>query len=86
MLKLYTNAETAARLNIKPNTLEIWRHYGKGPRFLKLGAGKQAPIRYAEADIVAWLEECAFSSTSAYSPHGQASSKHDNRSSSGVSE
>lgn len=52
------------------NTLEIWRLHGKGPRFRKLGAGKQAPVRYVEDDVLAWLDEQSFASTSAYSPAG----------------
>lgn len=65
---LRTNEEAAKRLNIKPNTLEIWRGKGKGPKFIKLGDSKQAPIRYRDTDIDEWLEQQSFSSTSAYSP------------------
>lgn len=80
-----TNAETAKLLGYKPNTLEIKRCQGKGPPFIKLGDTPQAPVRYRRADVMAWLEERKFQSTSAYSPHGQASTKHHNRSSSDAS-
>ena len=67
-MKLLTNQQAADMLGVKSNTLEIWRLHGKGPRFRKLGAGKQAPVRYVEDDVLAWLDEQSFASTSAYSP------------------
>ncbi len=68
---LRTNDETAALLDIKPNTLEIWRGKGKGPEFIKLGDSKQAPVRYHIDDINAWLESRKFRSTSAYAPNAK---------------
>lgn len=65
-INLLTNAETAELINILPNTLEIWRGKGKGPIFLKMGPEKQAPVRYRESDVKAWLEERLCSSTSQY--------------------
>lgn len=64
--KLLTSAETAELLGILPNTLEIWRGKGKGPRFLKMGTRKQDPVRYAEADVMAWIQERTCSNTSQY--------------------
>ena len=74
-MRLLTNQQTADLLGVKRNTLEIWRLHGKGPCFRKLGAGKQAPVRYAESDVLAWLDEQSFVSTSAYSPAGRTSAK-----------
>jgi hypothetical protein len=71
-VNLRTNAEAAAILNIKPNTLEIWRLKGKGPRFIKMGKEKQAPIRYDEAEVLAWLEAQTCTSTSQYTARNQA--------------
>jgi hypothetical protein len=68
---LRTNDETAASIGIKPNTLEIWRGRGKGPKFIKYGDSKQAPVRYHIDDINAWLESRKFSSTSAYAPNAK---------------
>lgn len=68
--KLLTNAEAAAMLGLQPTTLEIWRTRGKGPKFVKLGFSKQAPIRYYEEEILSWLEAQCFNSTSAY-PHSK---------------
>ena len=63
---LLTNEQAATLLGIKPTTLEIWRIKGKSPPFLKLGAAKQAPIRYQRSVVSDWLKERSFASTSAY--------------------
>jgi predicted DNA-binding transcriptional regulator AlpA len=80
------NSEAAAAMiGISPTTLRIWRCTGKGPTFTKLGEAKQAGVVYFASDIQAWLDERKFTSTSAYSPHGRASSKPHNRSPVGAS-
>lgn len=66
---LATSAATAESLGLKPNTLEIKRTRGEGPPFLKLGARKNAPVRYLLSDVVAWLKQNRFQSTSGYGPH-----------------
>lgn len=81
---LLTSAETATLLGIKPNTLEIWRTKGHGPAFLKLGIAAQAPVRYRRSEVVAWLEQRLYASTSAYTA-ALARIKPHNRSSSGAS-
>lgn len=63
---LLTSAETAALLSIKPNTLEIWRHKGRGPAFVKMGDAPQAPVRYLQSVVTDWLAQRSFASTSAY--------------------
>ena len=63
---LLTSAETAALIGIKVGTLEIWRMKGKGPKFAKLGSAGQAPIRYRRSDVVAFIEQRLFESTSHY--------------------
>jgi predicted DNA-binding transcriptional regulator AlpA len=75
----------AAMIGISPMTLRIWRVHGKGPKFVKLGDAKQAGVVYFEADVLAWLAQRKFNSTSAYSPHGRTSSKVQNLASSGAS-
>lgn len=82
---LLNSAETAALLGIKINTLEIWRTKGQGPAFIKLGNAPQAPVRYRRAEVVAWLEQRLYASTSAYTA-ALTRIKHDNRSPSGASE
>ena len=43
--------------------LEIGRHRGYGPKFVRIGPGR---IRYRRADVLAWLEARIFASTSQY--------------------
>ena len=64
--ELLSNEQTATLLGIKPNTLEIWRHKGKGPVFIKLGDNPSSPIRYQRSRVLAWLEEHSHASTSSY--------------------
>ncbi len=82
---LLDNEQTASLLAIKPNTLEIWRHKGKGPPFLKLGDTPQAPVRYLRSKVVEWLGQRSFASTSEYSPAALSNLKSNNRSSGAVS-
>lgn len=65
--ELITNKEAATLLKIQPNTLEIWRHQGKGPPFLKLGDAPNATVRYQRSAVIDWAAERAFTSTSAHS-------------------
>lgn len=72
---LLSNQQTAELLGIKPNTLEIWRHRGKGPPFIKYGRSAQGPVRYLRAAVMGWLEAQSFPSTSAYSPVARTPTK-----------
>jgi predicted DNA-binding transcriptional regulator AlpA len=72
---LLTSAETAALLSIKINTLECWRHKGKGPPFIKLSGAPQAPVRYLRSAVSEWLTCQTFASTSAYSLAAMANVK-----------
>lgn len=63
---LITNKEAAALLKIKPNTLEIWRHQGRGPEYLKLGDAPNAVVRYLRSEVVKWAAEQTYRSTSAH--------------------
>jgi predicted DNA-binding transcriptional regulator AlpA len=47
-----TQEETAVILGVKPTTLSMWRHQGKGPRYLKIGRS----CFYLESDIEKWLD------------------------------
>ena len=64
---LLSNKEAATLLGIKPNTLEIWRHQGKGPAFLKLGDAPQSTVRYQRSTVMAWAAQQSFTSTSGHS-------------------
>lgn len=61
---LLTTKEAAALLGLKHNTLEIYRHQGKGPPFLKLGDGVSCAVRYQRSALSAWLAQQTFNSTS----------------------
>lgn len=58
--RLMTTAETAQMLAVQKKSLEIWRWQGRGPVHRKIGR----LVRYAEADVLAWLEGQTRSSTS----------------------
>lgn len=56
---LLTPKQLAAKLGVHENTLAKWRLYGGGPAYIKV----QRHVRYAEADVEAWLNERKFQST-----------------------
>lgn len=53
---LLTEAEAAALLRLKPDTLRHWRtgkrHAGKAPPYIQQGKGR---VLYLRADLEAWL-------------------------------
>lgn len=55
-----TCEEAGAFLKLSPRTLEKLRTLGGGPRFRKLGRR----VMYAQADLEAWADSRACSSTS----------------------
>lgn len=65
-LILLTSNETADLLRISRRTLERMRVEGGGPRYLKVGGGKRSRVLYREGEILAWLEQNSFGSTSEY--------------------
>ena len=58
--KLMTTSEASDYVRVKPGTLEGWRVYGKGPKFLKVGR----LVRYRLKDLEMFLETSAKQSTS----------------------
>jgi hypothetical protein len=56
--------EAAVYLQLGRSTLEKKRISGDGPRFLKLGCGKQARVSYEVGDLDEWLESTKRRSTS----------------------
>lgn len=56
----FVTTETAARyLALSPHSLECYRAKGTGPAFYKFGKA----VRYAVADLEAWIAECRHSQT-----------------------
>lgn len=67
-IKLLNNAQTAALIGVRPNTLEIWRIQGKGPAYRKVGR----LVRYVEAEVLSWLDDQMRENTSQTLPHRSA--------------
>lgn len=61
-----TTVEVAGLLRISRRTLERMRVDGTGPRYLKVGPGKKSRVLYRQQEVVTWLEQFNFSSTSEY--------------------
>lgn len=59
-IKLLNTQEVAEILGYKPNTLEIWRNRGIGPKYRKIGR----LVKYAESDINAFIDASTCTSTS----------------------
>ena len=47
----------AAVLGVSPPTLRSWRCRGIGPTFVKLGAGRNAAVRYDLRDLAEFVEQ-----------------------------
>lgn len=58
--ELLSTREAARFLTARPNTLEIWRIQGHGPRFVKIGR----MVRYRLSDLEAFVEAGIRQSTS----------------------
>ena len=54
--KLLDTKELSKMLGVTTNTLQIWRHQGKGPRYRKFS---RRAIRYQEQDVLNWIESTA---------------------------
>ena len=57
--RLLTANEVAEFTGLGRGTLYRKRKDGTGPRFIRLGQGAQAPIRYRLNDVEAWIDECS---------------------------
>lgn len=57
---LLNQDQAAALLGLQPKTLEIWRHRGGGPTFIKVGR----LARYRRQDLDAYIEGRIRTSTS----------------------
>ena len=50
--KLYTPDEISSTLGVTKSALGKWRHYGKGPAYVKVCA----KVMYRGTDVNAWLD------------------------------
>ena len=53
--KPMTTNETAAALDIRPQTLRAWRSEGRGPRYTRLGGTSRGWVTYDPAEVRAWI-------------------------------
>lgn len=56
MSELLNEREAAAILKVAPQTLRTWRSRGRGPRYLRLGGGDRASIRYDRAELETFID------------------------------
>ena len=49
--EILTTKELAARWQMKPKTLEVWRIRGQGPVYFRVGSGPKARVRYKLQEI-----------------------------------
>jgi hypothetical protein len=59
-----TTCEAAVFCRLSVRTLERYRVSGDGPVYTKAGPGKRARVVYRQSDVLAWLDQSRFSSTS----------------------
>ena len=52
-MQLLTSEAVAGILCVTPETLEQWRHRGKGPRYYLMGRS----VRYRPLDVLAWQQD-----------------------------
>lgn len=50
-----TQEQAAVVVGVKPTTLAAWRHFGRGPRYLKIGRS----CFYRRSDIENWMDDQA---------------------------
>lgn len=66
--------DAAKYLAVSQSTLNHMRTAGGGPRFAKLGAGRNSRIIYRTVDLTAWVESRTFLNTVAAQEHSATAS------------
>lgn len=56
MSELLNEREAADLLKVAPHTLRTWRSRRRGPKFIRLGSGKQPAIRYDRAELQRFID------------------------------
>ena len=67
---LLTPSDAAIYLSMTPRFLEVRRHLGDGPRYVRISS---RAIRYFRSDLKAWCQARRRTSTSDPGPSGEAS-------------
>jgi hypothetical protein len=60
---MLTTAQLSKRLNVRPQTVRLWRLNGRGPRFVRLGSTRFGRVLYDEDDVQDWLAKRKHAST-----------------------
>lgn len=62
---LLTTAELAARWKRSPDAIRLdrVRDPQRGPAYVKLGPGRNAPVRYRLSDVLAYERTCGITAT-----------------------
>lgn len=61
--QLLTTSEAAKVLGVQAQTMRAWRLSGRGPAYVRLGAGKFARACYTREEIDRWIAARTFTST-----------------------
>lgn len=60
---LLNDEQAAERLCVSTATLRSWRCRGIGPKFIKMGRGAKAPVRYSESDLEQFIAQSRVTSS-----------------------
>ena len=63
-----TTSELAARWKRSPAALRTDRGRERGPPYVKLGPGRNAPVRYRLSDVLAYERTCGIASNNNEEP------------------
>lgn len=63
-MRLVDTRGAADVLQLNERTLENWRTYGRGPRYVKIGGR----VRYRVSDLLSYLDESTRQSTGNHNP------------------
>jgi hypothetical protein len=50
----FNEKEASSFLSTPVRTLQTWRYRGQGPKYLRIGDGPKARVRYTLAELQAW--------------------------------
>lgn len=79
MVRLLDTREAAEMLGIRPDTLKLWRHKGKGPPYVKKGDAAQSGVGYDPDDVRDWVAARKFASTSGHTINVRSTLKSNSR-------
>ena len=56
-MELLTPIQVALCLSVSTHTLQGWRSNSIGPKYIKLGSGINASVRYRSDELESWLNQ-----------------------------